>query len=179
VKCAPILSAAVAALLLPAQVFPASPPASPGAPDSATVATASAQLQGAARGRLDTPTCRVYLKAPRSGADGITYRAFEDPVPENALHLPRTVPWSDVQSLEVRGPRQLPLVLGFGALGAVVGHLLWTGSSRGVTAYGRTYRDDDRQVGYIVGGMGVGMVTGLVVNLWASRARVVYPEAGK
>jgi hypothetical protein len=173
------LLAAVAAVLLFAPASHAFPAAGPGVPDSATIASVSDRLEGAAGGRLDTPGCRVYLKAPRANAEGITWKSYEAPVPENALRLPGVVPWSDVQRLEAHGPARIPLAVGLGVMGAVVGHLLWTGSARGLVDGGRVYKVPDRQAYYLVGGTGVGLFAGLVVNLWATRGRVVYPVGGK
>ncbi|MBI5838082.1 MAG: hypothetical protein HZB25_12665 [Candidatus Eisenbacteria bacterium] len=146
--------------------------------DSTTIATVAAGLENAAHGRLETSSLRIYVKAPRATPEGITFESLEDPVPTDALRLPMTVPWTDVQTLETSRPARIPLALGLGVVGAIVGHMLWTGSSRSIVVEGHPIHLEDRQAYYIVGGIEAGMVTGFALNLWSPRVRRVYPPAG-
>src|SRR5262245_47520260 len=92
-------------------------------PDSARFAALSRRLSHAESARIDTRDLRFSLYRPRADASGIAIDSLLAPVPTDAAQLPRVLPWTEVQELEVRGHKHLPMALGVVALGGLAGHI--------------------------------------------------------
>ncbi len=174
------MSLLVAALLSTAMPCAAAAPAGAqeaGGTDSVAVSRASAALEGAAVGRLDTPSLRVYLEKPRPTPDGLSYEKLLPPIPLDAGQLPRIVPWRDVQGLEVRGPGRVHWALGLGLVGAYLGHVAWTGSSKILVIGGdRVRAPSDRQAMFVMEGFIAGWGLGMLMNAVGMRWHETYSK---